>query len=598
MQAGRANEALEIARRLSVRAPQAPDAQQLLAMCLASGGDVDGAKTAFDHALWLAPGHPLILTNYAAMLRKSGRHAAALPLAEQLVQQTPASAKAWAELAFTARGAGMTARAVEAAQRAVELQPGLVLAWQALGAAARADGDMGTAAVAFSKVLELDPGQHTAWINLGAVQRLSGRPDLALSSYDQAVRQGVASPQLDHAKVGALLDAGRVEDARQLAQRIVAAHPEFVPALATLAELAWEHPPSDAGSDTGRSVFCDAIAKRPRDRDLAAAYVRFLLSSGDPEEALEQVLAMRAQGESPQLTLLEAHAYDALGRTIEAGARYAALLSADGDTSPTLLNAYSRHLLRAGDYARAADMAMRVTRIAPQDQQAWAYLATAWRMLGDEREFWLCDYEQLIGVVEIEPPPGFGNRQAFLEALIEVLEPLHQARREPLEQSLRGGSQTPGRLFGRPDPVIAAARKVLVRGVRQWLASLPADAAHPFLQRNLGSVRIGGSWSVKLWSAGSHANHIHSEGWMSSAFYVALPPSVRDQDDEGQAGAIQFGQPPVELGLEVPPRRVIAPRVGQLALFPSFMWHGTVPFHDDAPRMTIAFDMTPLREQR
>jgi len=30
-----------------------------------------------------------------------------------------------------------------------------------------------------------------------------------------------------------------------------------------------------------------------------------------------------------------------------------------------------------------------------------------------------------------------------------------------------------------------------------------------------------------------------------------------------------------------------------LAVFPSYMWHGTVPFEDTQPRLTIAFDMVP-----
>jgi len=46
------------------------------------------------------------------------------------------------------------------------------------------------------------------------------------------------------------------------------------------------------------------------------------------------------------------------------------------------------------------------------------------------------------------------------------------------------------------------------------------------------------------------------------------------------------------------PRRVIRPEPGKLALFPSYMWHGTVPFDDDQPRVTIAFDMTPLGSDR
>jgi len=37
----------------------------------------------------------------------------------------------------------------------------------------------------------------------------------------------------------------------------------------------------------------------------------------------------------------------------------------------------------------------------------------------------------------------------------------------------------------------------------------------------------------------------------------------------------------------------VRPEPGHLALFPSYMWHGTVPFGGDRPRMTIAFDIAP-----
>jgi hypothetical protein len=184
---------------------------------------------------------------------------------------------------------------------------------------------------------------------------------------------------------------------------------------------------------------------------------------------------------------------------------------------------------------------------------------------------------------------------AFLADLRAALEPLHQAGHEPLQQSLRSGSQTPGFLFGRGEPAIAAAREAFRRAVEGWIAGLPDDTAHPFLARKAPSVRFSGSWSVRLWSSGKHVNHIHPEGWMSSAFYVALPPSLGTPlADGGQAGYIQFGQPPDELGLGLPPRRVVQPRPGRLALFPSYFWHGTVPFEDDAPRMTVAFDMQPV----
>jgi hypothetical protein len=30
-----------------------------------------------------------------------------------------------------------------------------------------------------------------------------------------------------------------------------------------------------------------------------------------------------------------------------------------------------------------------------------------------------------------------------------------------------------------------------------------------------------------------------------------------------------------------------------LALFPAYMWHGVVPFEDERPRLTVAFDVVP-----
>jgi predicted 2-oxoglutarate/Fe(II)-dependent dioxygenase YbiX len=44
------------------------------------------------------------------------------------------------------------------------------------------------------------------------------------------------------------------------------------------------------------------------------------------------------------------------------------------------------------------------------------------------------------------------------------------------------------------------------------------------------------------------------------------------------------------LGLDLPPLRTILPRPGQLVLFPSTMWHGTIPF-ESGERLTIAFDV-------
>jgi tetratricopeptide (TPR) repeat protein len=303
---------------------------------------------------------------------------------------------------------------------------------------------------------------------------------------------------------------------------------------------------------------------------------------------------LRRRVDHPRLIALQANALEMLGRSEQAAPLYAEACHALGEHDPAFLNAYVRHLLKAGRWTDAVQRAEQALHIEPDNQEALAYLSTAWRLLGDPREFWLCDYERLIALVPVDVPAGYPDLASYLGALARSLNGLHQAAREPVRQSLRHGSQTPGRLFGRADPVIAAARDVLVRAVERWIAALPTDASHPFLRRAQRSVNPTGSWSVKLHRSGSHVNHYHSEGWMSSAYYVALPSSVRAASDAGStAGHIQFGQPPVELDLGLAPRRTIRPLEGHLALFPSYLWHGTVPFDDPEPRITIAFDMLP-----
>jgi hypothetical protein len=77
-------------------------------------------------------------------------------------------------------------------------------------------------------------------------------------------------------------------------------------------------------------------------------------------------------------------------------------------------------------------------------------------------------------------------------------------------------------------------------------------------------------------------------GWISSAFYVALPSAA--QLGSPPSGWLRCGAPPPELGLELPPTHQVEPRPGRLVLFPSTMWHATVPF-DEGERLVLAFDV-------
>jgi hypothetical protein len=56
---------------------------------------------------------------------------------------------------------------------------------------------------------------------------------------------------------------------------------------------------------------------------------------------------------------------------------------------------------------------------------------------------------------------------------------------------------------------------------------------------------------------------------------------------------LTFGVPSSAFNLDLTPRRIERPEIGRLVIFPSYFWHGTVPFESESPRLTVAFDMVP-----
>ena len=264
-----------------------------------------------------------------------------------------------------------------------------------------------------------------------------------------------------------------------------------------------------------------------------------------------------------------------------------ALFDAPGELDPVLDTWRVRHLLRIGKPEAALPILDRGLKDA-QSAELWAYAATVWRLLGDARSAWLEGDPAMVGVIDLSASLGDIGR------LAEVLRSLHVARGEYLDQSVRGGTQTDGPLFCRIEPEIRSLRSAIVEAVETFRESLPpVDPSHPFLShRRDRPVRFAGSWSVRLRSGGRHSNHVHPQGWISSALYLSLPQRAEGEGED--SGWFTLGSPDERLGLDIEPWRKIEPKEGRLVLFPSWMWHGTVPFRD-GERLTVAFDVAPPR---
>jgi tetratricopeptide (TPR) repeat protein len=449
------------------------------------------------------------------------------------------------------------------------------------------------------------------WHWLGLLQRSLDEHEEALASFERAARLKPNGPKIAQARAQTAMEAGL--PAVELFETALALAPQDGSVIVGLAAA------RNASGD-GEQAAADLAAvleSAPMWTYGHEQLAQFQATLGRPHEAtasLERALSRFPNSQLLWETLLNVQlrrgAYDTLRPTLDraraAGAQspefaiYEAVDAAQFDSTtfpaalfdkappyavPHIGNWRIRHLLRVGEIKAVLPIVEQELQRNPS-AETWPYTATAWRLAGDPRAEWLEGDSRLVGVTDLAAslPP--------LDKLVAVLRSLHRAKGEYLDQSVRGGTQTDGPLFCRIDPVIRGLRAAVVGAVEKYVAQLPPpDPRHPLLgQRRDRRVRFSGSWSVRLHSGGRHSNHVHPQGWISSALYVALPQKRADEPQD--SGWLTLGEPDDKLELGLAPSRRIEPRQGQLVLFPSWMWHGTVPFAE-GERLTVAFDVKP-----
>ncbi|NEX95316.1 2OG-Fe(II) oxygenase family protein, partial [Caulobacter sp. 17J65-9] len=246
--------------------------------------------------------------------------------------------------------------------------------------------------------------------------------------------------------------------------------------------------------------------------------------------------------------------------------------------------------LAAGRPHDALAVARRRLARAPHDHVALAFAAVAARMVGDPQYERLYDYSAFVRPAQIPTPKGWRSLDAYLADLKDALIRLHALKAHPLENSLRGGSQTSQSLLRSKDPVITAFFQAIDEPIRAYMEAV-GTGDDPVRSRNTGAYSVKAAWSVRLKPNGFHVDHIHPQGWLSSAFYVETPAAALETP--GREGWIRFGRPRMRTTPELDAGCYVRPEPGTLVLFPSYMWHGTVPFTTDESRMTVAFDVVP-----
>ena len=170
----------------------------------------------------------------------------------------------------------------------------------------------------------------------------------------------------------------------------------------------------------------------------------------------------------------------------------------------------------------------------------------------------------------------------------------HSDRKEEIDQygwAIRGGTVIRN-LFSSNDAIIKKFQKITKTVIDNAISNLDKKDNHPFLLNKPNNYRID-CWANLLKEGDFQSNHIHNNGWMSGVYYVELPKLNSNKDF---AGWIEFNRTGYDLphfGGEKDIQR-LKPKTGMFILFPSYVWHGTIPYSGKDNRISISFDVVPI----
>ena len=449
---------------------------------------------------------------------------------------------------------GETSSAIESCQRALKLAPGHWETEVTMADACLEFGDWNNAELHYRNALALHQNSADLWLGLGiSLQRL-GRLTESIAMFEKAI---VLDPHHHSGYCNAansLALAGRFDLAIQYYETALSISPE-IPAL--YVNLANAYLASD------RAENAETCSRRAL--ELAA------IRCSSPAEAA--------------LVCKEAHGFlgDALrslGKFDDAASHFELQGSPDGIAKALECTYLS------GQWSRLDNLIENVCEGDNTNIRAAAFCNFAATQRQGMRHYAFCpnpmSYIQVRNIV-----PEVDSFESFCAGLMTETSSLGSVWNPP-NKSTHGGFQSTENVFCLKTPNITAFKKLLRKFIHEYFEQFEGSTDH-FVRKRPSTFELSG-WVVRLSTEGWQDAHIHPSGWLSGVLYLRVPKfhSVTE-------GAINF----VMAGYDLPvanaklEQKLYQPATGDLVLFPSCLFHKTLPFSADEERISLAFDLLP-----
>ncbi len=181
------------------------------------------------------------------------------------------------------------------------------------------------------------------------------------------------------------------------------------------------------------------------------------------------------------------------------------------------------------------------------------------------------------------------NNELNDDLISSILEFHNSGESDPKSQPLlSNGKQSSGNIFLNQRNDIQLLKKILENKVKNYLKEF-STSNEGFIINWPKNFKIYG-WLVSISSGGKLSAHIHKEGWLSGSLYFKMP-SKKTKNEGNIVFSLDGANYPTD-GKKFDKKSVDVNK-GDLVLFPSSLFHHTIPFKSNEERVTFAFDIIP-----
>jgi uncharacterized protein (TIGR02466 family) len=497
------------------------------------------------------------------------------------------------------------------AQTLLKKYPTDLSLWNILGFCQQAQGHYQPAIASFRKMLAIDNNIAEIYVNLGILYSQLNENNPAIENYKKALQ---LKPNLTmaHFNLATLLQAqGQLSSAALHYQQALAMQPNFVEALANLGTV---------------------LQLQGHLKEAKQCYQRTLHFRNDAQGQFnlgtvlhdlgEHESAIQAFQTALQLDTQFADAWNNLGETLrdkgemtEAVRCYKHALQVQPQHDRALYNLGEFYCL--ADQLTEAIPYFEASNFADAKERALQCLYKTkqfdtFKQRFDELTHSQAHYSILLGTLSTHYATNFGEENAYSfcpspmdyvlhtridelaelnsELLMQLLDDIqHLAIAERKQGRLYYGIQSAGNLLQRSETSFQQLATLIRAKVREYQQHF-SNSNCQLIQQFPDTIEFSSSWYLRMKKGGHLTSHIHEEGWISGCVYLQLPDKNGAHEGSFEYGTDGDDYPRLHDNF---PLHIVDQQVGDLVLFPSSLFHRTLPFHSDQQRVCVAFDIKP-----